>query len=85
MAEKKQPDAKPFVTKEMLLGELVAKHPRAAVILLQYGLHCVGCHISYYETIEQGALAHGVPPQMIAKMLDDINAFIADGTRKESL
>ncbi len=78
MPETKVP-AKPSeqrVTKETLIGELVAKHPNAAFVMLQYGLHCVGCHVSAYETIEQGCRGHGVPPDAIDALVEDLNAFI---------
>jgi len=67
-----------YVTKEMLLGEVVSKHPRAAFVMLQYGLHCIGCHVSIYETIEQGCLGHGMPPDVMEEMLADVNAFIGE-------
>ncbi len=90
--EKKQ-DVKPaekpvpqqHVTKEMLLGEVVAKHPKAAFVMLQYGLHCIGCHVSYYETIEQGCLGHGMPPHVMEEMIEDVNAFIAEEEAEQKL
>lgn len=76
-----KPEEKPttqYVTKDTLLGEVVAQHPRAAFVMLQYGLHCIGCHVSVYETIEQGCLGHGMPPDVMEEMLADVNAFIAE-------
>ena len=43
----------------MLLDDIVKKYPETAVILMGYGLHCVGCIVSGIETIEQGAKTHG--------------------------
>jgi hybrid cluster-associated redox disulfide protein len=76
LATKQEPHQ--YVTKEMFLGEVVSKHPRAAFVMLQYGLHCIGCHVSVYETIEQGCLGHGMPPDVMEEMLADVNAFIAE-------
>lgn len=42
------------ITKEMTFGELIQKHPNAAGILGAYGLHCIGCHVAVFETIEIG-------------------------------
>ncbi len=84
--EKTASNAPPqYVTKEMLLGEVVAKHPKAAFVMLQYGLHCIGCHVSYYETIEQGCLGHGMPPHVMEEMLEDVNAFIAEEEAEQKL
>ncbi len=62
------------ITGDMTLGELVAKHPEAVDVMLKHGLHCVGCHMAAHETIEQGALAHGMDAKAIGKMLKEMNS-----------
>jgi len=42
------------------IRELVAELPIAAEVLGRFGLHCAGCGVNRYETIEQGAAAHGL-------------------------
>ncbi|MFH1586322.1 MAG: DUF1858 domain-containing protein [Candidatus Diapherotrites archaeon] len=61
------------VTKEMTLGEVITKFPQTAEIMLKYGLHCVGCHVATSETIEQGAMAHGLDEEKIEAMLKEMN------------
>ena len=61
------------VAKTMKIGEAVGNFPEAAKIMTEYGLHCIGCHVSPYETIEQGAMAHGMPDKEIDKMIAEIN------------
>jgi hybrid cluster-associated redox disulfide protein len=73
-----KPAEKQYVTKDTLLGDLVTKHPAAAFVMLQYGLHCIGCHVSVYETVEQGCQGHGMPPDVMDQMLKEINDFIAE-------
>ena len=68
---------KEFITKDMTLGEVLQKHPESAEVMSRHGLHCIGCHISAFETIEQGAAAHGID---LKKFLDDLNA--AAGKKK---
>ena len=70
MAEKQK------ITKEMTLGEVVAKFPETVQVMLGYGLHCVGCHVAAYETIEQGVLAHGMDKNQLKKMLDEMNKAV---------
>jgi hybrid cluster-associated redox disulfide protein len=65
--------AKPKITKDMTLGEAVSKYPQTMEVLFKNGLHCIGCHISAYETIEQGALAHGLDKKAVDKMIDEMN------------
>lgn len=48
------------VTKEMSIGEIVAKYPETAGTFMEWGLHCYGCAVARYETLEQGAAAHGI-------------------------
>jgi hybrid cluster-associated redox disulfide protein len=64
------------VTKKMTLGEVVSKYPEAAEVMLNHGLHCVGCHVALWETIEQGALAHGMNEKELKEMLEEINKKI---------
>jgi len=59
------------VTKEMSVGEVVMKWPESAAAFLQYGLHCYGCAAARYETIEQGAQAHGIDPETLIKAINE--------------
>ena len=67
-----------FVTKDMLIGEAVAKYPQAVGVFLRHGLHCVGCHISPYESVYQGSKGHGMADGEIADMLAEVNEAIAE-------
>lgn len=70
MPKKKETKKSGLITKDMALGEIVRKHPEAAEIMGKHGMHCIGCHVSAYETIEQGAVAHGIDAK---KLIDDLN------------
>ena len=65
-------DKKP-ISKDMTLGELVQNYPEAAMLLARRGLHCIGCGMAAAETIEQGAMAHGMSERDIESMLDEMN------------
>jgi hybrid cluster-associated redox disulfide protein len=52
------------------IRELVAAVPIAEEVLTQFGLHCTGCGVNKYETIEQGANAHGLQVDPIVAALD---------------
>jgi hybrid cluster-associated redox disulfide protein len=51
------------------IRELVADLPIAEDVLSQFGLHCAGCGVNKYETIEQGANAHGLRVEPIVAAL----------------
>ncbi|MCX7678095.1 MAG: DUF1858 domain-containing protein [Spirochaetes bacterium] len=63
----------PKIEKTMTFGELVKKFPNAVPILAEYGMHCIGCHIAIYETIEQGARAHGLDDAEIETLINRLN------------
>ena len=65
-----------FVTKDMLLSEILEKYPDAAPILMGYGLHCIGCSFSSFDTLETGAKVHGMDDETIGMLLHDINLII---------
>ncbi|HXK52692.1 DUF1858 domain-containing protein [Candidatus Nomurabacteria bacterium] len=64
------------VTKETNLGELVMEYPEAAEVLLDYGLHCVGCFANTFDTIEMGAKIHGMGDEEIAELIERVNEVI---------
>ena len=67
-----------IITKKMLIGDLVEKHREAAVLLMKYGLHCIGCHVSKHESIEEGCKAHGLSEEDIIKMINEMNELIQE-------
>jgi hybrid cluster-associated redox disulfide protein len=62
------------VTKSMSIGEVVQKHPETIPVFMQHGLHCLGCAIASFESIEQGAQAHGIDSDALVKGLNDVIA-----------
>jgi hybrid cluster-associated redox disulfide protein len=51
------------------IRELVSALPIAADVLGRFGLHCAGCGVNKYETIEAGAKAHGLRTEPIIAAL----------------
>lgn len=64
---------KQLITKDMKLGELVKKYPKAAMLMAQKGMHCIGCGMAAWETIEQGCKAHGMDENGMKKLLEEMN------------
>lgn len=63
------------VTKDMLIGDLVEYAPEVAPILFEIGMHCLGCPASAMESIEEAAMVHGIPSDLLVAK---INAFLAE-------
>ena len=74
-----------MITRKTIIAEAVEKNPKAAEIMLKYGLHCIGCHISPYETIEQGSRAHGISDKDIDKIIGEMNKGKKKVARKKAV
>lgn len=62
------------VNKSTMIGELLQIDENVAPILLNIGMHCLGCPSSQMETIEQAAMVHGIEPQELVDRLNDVVA-----------
>ena len=61
------------VTKDTMIGELLQIDENVAPMLLNIGMHCLGCPSYQIETIEEAAMVHGIDPD---DLVNDINDFI---------
>ena len=62
------------VTKDTMIGELLQIDENIAPVLLDIGMHCLGCPSSQMETIAESAMVHGIEPDAL---VDRINQFLA--------
>ncbi len=60
------------ITKDMTFHQAMKMSPEVARVLGTYHLGCVGCMGAMNETLEQGALAHGLD---VNDILRDLNAI----------
>lgn len=61
------------ITKDMMIGDVIDKYPGLAEVFLEEGIHCVGCGVAGFETIEQGLMGHGKTKQEISKFIVSLN------------
>ena len=66
------------ITKDMTIDEVVNQNPETMIVFMRHGLHCVGCHVSAYESIEEGATAHGIN---VDALVSDLNKVAASGKK----
>lgn len=62
------------VNKTMTIGELLQVAPQTAPILMEVGMHCLGCPSSQAESLEEAAMVHGLDSELL---VEKINAFLA--------
>ena len=48
------------ITKEMTIGEILRTAPNVAPVLLEAGMHCLGCPSAQAESLEEAAMVHGM-------------------------
>ena len=65
-----------FITKEMMISEVIEKYPSTIETLLMTGVHCIGCHVSYFETLEQGMKGHGMSNEEVDEVINEMNNVI---------
>ena len=56
--------------KDTRIGEILEKAPEKAEILLEIGMHCLGCPASQAETIAEACDIHGIDVEELIKKLN---------------
>ena len=60
------------ITKDMNIIEVVQKYPDTIGVFMYAGMGCFGCHVAQFETIEQGATAHGIDVDALVDALNEV-------------
>ena len=60
------------ITKDMTIGEIIVNKPEVAPILMEAGMHCLGCPAAQGESLEEAAMVHGMD---IDVLMDRISAL----------
>ena len=62
------------INKDMTIEEILHVDVGIADLLMEAGMHCLGCPSSQMETVEEAAMVHGIDPDALVK---EINDFLA--------
>ncbi|MFZ7120957.1 MAG: DUF1858 domain-containing protein [Eubacteriaceae bacterium] len=62
------------ITKEMDIMSAVNNFPETVDVFQRFGMHCFGCMAARFESIEEGAMAHGIDVEQLMK---ELNAAVA--------
>ena len=62
------------VSKDTTIGELLNVFPEAAPILMEIGMHCLGCPSAQGESLAEAAMVHGIDSDLL---VEKINAAMA--------
>ena len=58
-------------SKDTKIGELLEVAPEKAEILLQAGMHCLGCPAAQQETLEEACAVHGIDVEELIEKLNN--------------
>mgnify|MGYP001573403825 CR=1 FL=1 len=64
------------ITKNSTIGDVVEKYPEIIETLTSFGVHCVGCHVSPFETLETGFKGHGMSDEDVEQAVIKLNEVI---------
>lgn len=63
-----------MITKDMLITEVLEIDRDTAPILMNAGMHCLGCAMAHMESIEQACAVHGID---VDALIDQLNDYLA--------
>lgn len=58
------------ITKEMTIGEILRTNPDVAPVLMNAGMHCLGCPSAQGESLEEAAMVHGLNIDDLMKQIE---------------
>ncbi len=61
------------ITKGMLIGDILRADKGVVPILLNSGLHCLGCPSAQGETLEEACDIHGIA---VEQLVEELNAYL---------
>ncbi len=64
------------IRRDMTIGEIVQEYPQVVETLMSFGVHCIGCGASYWETLEQGFALHGMSDKEINEAVAELNKIV---------
>lgn len=59
-----------MVNSDERVSALLARNPKAARVLLDHGMHCIGCAIARFETLAEACAIYSIP---LERLLSDLN------------
>lgn len=62
------------VSKDMIIADLIQLDTGIIPILMNAGMHCIGCPSAQGESLEDACMVHGMDPDSV---VEEINAYLA--------
>lgn len=62
------------ITKDMTIGEIIRINEDVIPVLINAGMHCVGCPSAQGETLEEAAMVHGMDVDDLMSKIEALQA-----------
>ncbi|NLL73881.1 MAG: DUF1858 domain-containing protein [Clostridiales bacterium] len=62
------------ITKDMTIAQAIATDQNIIPVLLDMGMHCLGCPSAQGETLEEAAMVHGLNPDELMERIANVTA-----------
>lgn len=62
------------ISKDMTIGDILNINMDIAQILMEAGMHCLGCPSAQSETLEEAAMVHGLDAEELMKKISALEA-----------
>jgi hybrid cluster-associated redox disulfide protein len=73
----KKKAAKITINPDISIADLAEQYPQVVDLLVyDYGFHCIGCFVAEFETLQEGAVVHGIQGDDFVKLLQQINDLV---------
>ena len=73
-----------MIRKDMSFAEILENNPESIEILFRRGMHCIGCGMAQFETLEQGAMMHGIDANELVKEINNENKSLKKSANKKN-
>ena len=60
-----------LISSDMLVGDIISRHPVAAQFLMECGMSCIYCPASQMESLTEACAVHGIDGEEITDALND--------------
>ena len=61
-----------MITKDQTIGQVLQVNPKAAQILMNFGMGCLGCPSATMESLEQACIVHGLELEKVLEKLNNM-------------
>ena len=77
------------ITKDTLIRDILSENPEKSPLLseimIDFGIHCVGCGAAAFESLEEGVLSHGYSEEDLNRLITNLNKAINEETPKSNI